>query len=174
MEKVHIERLRSLYSMMAGMPSQLVYMNVWRTKGSGRGQVGLSDEGLIQGSVTHLMNDPNHSCGTAACALGWSAAYPEFKEAGFTTDQDGWPRFDGKTGFGAGQRFFGLTYLEASALFNVVREGDAKQVFLERLRTVLIKYNIITLERNSTLVRLEREQAEKDKVATYVMVPQAD
>lgn len=176
MEQVHIERLRSLYSMMAGLPSQLIYMPLWRSKTKGRAKSGgfVSDKSLINTGITHLMNDPEHKCGTAACALGWAAAYPEFKEAGLSTDQDGWPKFDGQSGPAAGSQFFGIGYGEATSLFGSDYSNNQKGVFLARLRSLLMSKGIITAERNEELKKLEDIQAEKDKVATYVMVPQAD
>lgn len=70
------------------------------------------------------------SCGTTACAAGWGATIPEFRELGYKLIESayiapgtgrhvvlGSPSFQGETGHDALQRFFGLDYGEVDYLF---------------------------------------------------------
>lgn len=181
MESIHIERLRTLYSIMAGMPTRVVYMDSWRTMtvSTGIGRTGRVDNAtLISRSVNdlvrHDMEEKPH-CGTAACALGWAAAYPEFKEAGFSVDQYGSPMFEGAVDYYAGVLFFGLTYDEATTVFRSTMHDDIakgisqKAVFLNRLRALLLKKKIITPNRNEVLASLEEQHAEAEKNTTFVV-----
>jgi len=182
MEQVHIERLRTLYSMMAGIPARVVYMSVWRSEHANEGYANnrMPDEKLLEQSVqqlAHDVNDENHLCNTAACAIGWATAYPEFKEAGLHMDIAGHPAFGNYENWEAIGSFFGISENEASQLFaptnwrenNQIPSKNQKDIFLARLRKLLVNTRIITQQRNEELIKLEAIQAEKDKIATYVI-----
>jgi hypothetical protein len=150
MKQIHVERLRTLYSMMAGIPSEAIDMDDWRRTETGpwrrAGDSCLTDDKLLKG------------CGTAACALGYAAAYPEFKAQGLHYDLGGYrpaPVFNGRGGFDAGVAFFGLNREESWELFKKVQSTSGKshkQVFLQRLRALLLAKKIITPARNFELV----------------------
>lgn len=185
MEQVYVERLRTLYSVMAGIPARVVYMSVWRSERARDGYAHnrLSDEKLINQSVeqlTHQVHDvdsPNHVCNTAACAIGWATAYPEFKEAGLHMDNAGHPAFAGLINWDALQNFFGATEYEVTRLFSPInwRENynnpnkSQKEIFLIRLRELLVNRDIITQERSNELALIEEDQAKKDKITTYII-----
>lgn len=63
--------------------------------------------------------NPDLSCGTSACAMGWAAAMPAFVKLGLTIGTDGVPVDTKNDAYGerAGCRVFGLTDNEANALF---------------------------------------------------------
>lgn len=182
MEQVHIERLRTLYSMMAGIPARVVYMSFWRSEHARAGYATnrMGDKKLFEQSVqqlVHDVNNENHLCNTAACAIGWATAYPEFKEAGFHMDETGHPTFGNYNNWEAIGNFFGISENEASQLFaptswrenNQIPSKNQKDIFLMRLRILLVSQGIITEQRNEELIELEAIQAEKDKIATYVI-----
>lgn len=64
-----------------------------------------------------------HTCGTAACALGYATGIPEFKTAGLKlikyTDESNksYPAFNQFRGVSAGREFFGITHNTATQLF---------------------------------------------------------
>lgn len=159
MQKNHIERLRTLYSVIAGIPSKVIEMDRWRV---GPHQEN-SDKKFIRSAVKTITKNEKsnpYDCGTSACALGWACAYPEFKAQGLkfkngspsfreaSVDSWGW-----QDGFEVGSKFFGISHTEASHLFVPVSNNDVdhKKVFLNRLRSLLVKKNIITKERAKEL-----------------------
>jgi len=132
------ERLRTLYSIMAGIPAEKVHMKNWR------GWSTMPDETLI------------HNCGTAACAVGWACAYPEFQEHGLDY-VSGMPFFAGESNWLAVQKFFGLSHTEAQAMFMVTSVGlVAKLGVLRRIRRHLLNAGVINELRNQQLI-LEEE-----------------
>lgn len=187
MEQVHIERLRTLYSIMAGIPRSIVYMSAWRTDGT-RGVVGsgfgvqtnVNNEDLKKHAAGHLIKEQGHGCGSAACALGWASAYPEFNDAGLTVHpSSGYPLFitpngNQKLGGDAGAFFFGISIAESESLFKYVstdedKKKQGKAIFLKRLRDFLVLKNIITKARSKELEKeeLQRELAEEN--TTFVI-----
>ncbi len=84
-KKEGAERLKTLYSILDGMPDDRCRLRVWR--------------GLDCGT----------SCGTVACAGGWATLYPPFQAMGLS-----WrvvsnaPLFDGLISFPAIDAFFGI------------------------------------------------------------------
>lgn len=139
-----IERLRELYAMMFGVPDERVDLKNWTSTGSF--------------SV--------RSCGTAACAVGWATEYPPFIEQGLRMG-DGQPEFGRRTNWGAVHTFFGIGDEVGSYLFCVGSQwnpfalkcegrgkSDKKQV-LQRIRTVLLAWHVITKERSDELATQE-------------------
>jgi hypothetical protein len=55
-------------------------------------------------------------CGTVCCAVGEASLIPEFKQAGFRIPYKV-PKFEGRAGWEAVERFFGLSYHDATYLF---------------------------------------------------------
>lgn len=63
------------------------------------------------------------ACGTAACALGSAAIHPPFIRQGLRMrvergDNEGEPYYLGKSGYEAGEKFFGITDEEAQKIFS--------------------------------------------------------
>jgi len=122
------ERLRTLYAVMAGVPSTKVDMNNWRKTFS-------EDATLL------------HDCGTAACAVGWACAYPEFQSQGLKwtgsaplLKADGVARYNWE----AVTEFFGVDQDTAIHLFQTRDSGlEAKKGVLKRIRTLLWKSGVI-------------------------------
>lgn len=109
MNGVHVERLRTLYALMAGIPANRVNLRSWRC-------------GMSSGSTSDYgMRD--HSCKSTGCAIGWACAYPEFNEQGLVWE-DGSPVLRvRKTGnvfhdWRAAEEFFGLSVDQAEYLFD--------------------------------------------------------
>lgn len=109
-----IERLRTLYSMLAGLPDEKVDLFGWR-----RSYVGGS---FVSGVCDALLLD--QGCGTTGCAVGWACAFPEFQKDGLFWGGSG-PRYTHQvdehtlvlSGWPAVSKFFGLTTSQAIALF---------------------------------------------------------
>lgn len=164
MEAVHIERLRALYAMIAGIPDELICLEEWRDTRNHSGD--LSDAALKKG------------CGTIACAVGWACAYPEFNRQGLSWRQS--PKYTQagnqvSFGWGAVEAFFGLNRHMAEFLFYdehvpfeqdryeanricgfpKVSQPEAKKVLLKRLRKYLLHIGAITTERDRELALLE-------------------
>jgi hypothetical protein len=59
----------------------------------------------------------NWECGTTACACGWAARIPQFKESGFKLSSLGNPLFEEFSRWDAVMRFFELTRSQAEYLF---------------------------------------------------------
>ncbi|MCY1206591.1 hypothetical protein D3C71_1823280 [compost metagenome] len=141
--KIHtpegVERLRTLYSVMAGVPTEKVYMSCWRTSSAG-------DDRLIG------------DCGTSACAIGWACAYPEFQEQGLGYDTHaGVPSFQGNLNWHAVMSFFGVSESTADHLFQTDEQGlVAKRGVLRRIRKLLLENGVITEERSGELVAMEQ------------------
>lgn len=107
MSAVYIQRLRTLYAMMAGIPANRVNLRSWRC---GMSPGATSDEGML-----------GHQCKSTGCAIGWACAYPEFNAQGL--HWDGGPtllvRRTGTrlTDWRAVEEFFGLSACQAEYLF---------------------------------------------------------
>ena len=88
------------------------------------------------------------TCGTAACAAGWATTIPSFRKAGLYLTVWG-PAYqdlntrssDGSTnGYNALARFFGISYDDASELFDPSKYHDnhvEPEDVVERLDTLL-------------------------------------
>ena len=152
------ERLRTLYAMMVGIPSQEVNLDAWRRS---RTDGKVDDNALFE-----------HKCGTTACAIGWACAYPEFKAAGLKAGEDGEPLvinagngYIKAAGWGAVQRFFDLGHMQATDIFGLPwdgpKPGDAeyslndKQKVLRRIRLHLLLDGVITEARSEELATQE-------------------
>lgn len=109
-----IERLRTLYAIMCGVPEKLVGLDHWR---AGDHRWCLDRE--------FLKYSRRAGCGTAACAVGWAAAHPAFRRSGLTAD-GGIPLLKDSSGsviaqhWRAVEMFFDLTPCEAQYLFSNV------------------------------------------------------
>lgn len=171
MQAVHIERLRALYAMIAGIPKERIELETWRSRVVKPNDPDWSKE------VTNkdlLAQD----CGTLACAVGWACAHPEFQKQGLRWD--GGPVYRRRGGlrrfhWDAVESFFGIHCGLARFLFSVenipygdakssvaiyneyplVKSDDAKRTLLKRIRTHLLHIGAITPERDQELALLE-------------------
>lgn len=171
MGAVHIERLRTLYAMIAGIPKERIELETWRSRLVKPYDPDWSKEVTNKDLLSQ-------DCGTLACAVGWACAHPEFQKQGLRWDVSPVYRcVDGECRFGwdAVESFFGIHYSLAKFLFSVenipysdvgtraalyneyppVKRGDAKRTLLKRIRTHLLHIGAITPERNRELARLE-------------------
>jgi hypothetical protein len=154
MNKTHMNRLRTLYSVIAGVPEGRIDLYHW------------------------------HSCGTAACAVGWACEYPPFQEEGFAfktpthRSETGSPAYGDRLGWGAVSSFFGMSSEKASMVFMSTRSQDTYAVFrftdqnvpvskgvpnisdkrlvLMRIRNYLHEIGAITTARNQELALQEK------------------
>lgn len=67
------ENLRTLYAVMRGVPDEAVDLRHWRRNSTH------TNEQLLANVGSNALG-----CGTAACAVGWACAYPEFNKQGLT------------------------------------------------------------------------------------------
>lgn len=172
MKAIHIERLRALYAMIAGIPEERIELETWRSRAFKPNDPDWSKEVTNKDLLSQ-------DCGTLACAVGWACAHPEFQKQGLSW-YGGSPTYlrrDGLRGFGwyAVESFFGISYGLSKFLFSVenipysdvgtraalyneyppVKRGDAKRTLLKRIRTHLLHIGAITAERSEELARLE-------------------
>lgn len=77
---------------------------------------GLKPEQFDIGDWVSLYKGGEADCGTVACACGWAAITPWFKQQGLSLD-GGTPTFDGWHGLSAAAEFFGLDRYDAERLF---------------------------------------------------------
>ena len=149
---MNIRRIRTLYAMLAGIPSERIDLAFWR-----------SDQNSSQPSKIL------HTCGTTACAIGYATAYPPFVKEGFRwLDSWGVPTYKNKTSFDAVEAFFDLTYPQARQLFSdstadsqgIGKEdwafpphkpATAKRAVLARIRNFLLLEGAITPARAQEL-----------------------
>lgn len=157
-----IERIRTLYAVLAGIPKEHTELSLWVRRRDWR-QGPTTAEGIA------------HTCGSTACALGWAALYPPFNKLGLVFDE-AVPTFGEAQEFGAGRDFFCLTKDETHLLFGS-RTGpfaydtplwDAcyrgfqmdgwsdKRIALHRLRIWLEMTDAITAERSAELFEIEK------------------
>ena len=171
MGAVHIERLRALYAMIAGIPEERIELETWRSRLVKPYDPDWSKE------VTNK-NLLAQDCGTLACAVGWACAHPEFQKQGLRWDGSPTYRCGGgvrRFGWDAVESFFGIHYGLAKFLFSVesipysdigtraalydeyplVKRADAKRTLLKRIRTHLLHIGAITPERDRELALLE-------------------
>lgn len=163
--KLEHERLRTLYSILAGIPFERLDL-----------------ESFYSGTekVADLLM-AEHKCGTTACAAGWAAIYPEFVEQGLSSkaycntvifeDLDWGGRY---YDFSAMARFFGLSYDESIAIFGIKDEESwfskgiephqctDRRVALHRIRRFLRREKVITKSRSQELALQEAAQQEVD------------
>lgn len=57
-------------------------------------------------------------CGTSACAAGWAATIPAFREAGYHLSEYGSPAYKTSRSYAALQYFFGLTPWDVRHIFS--------------------------------------------------------
>jgi hypothetical protein len=161
--KQGVENLRTLYAVMVGIPGRAVDLDTWRGTYNNA-----SDERLLK------------DCGTAACAVGWACAYPEFKAQGLGFDtthgepyMKAYPGKQRLVSWTAVREFFWLTNTDAHAIFtrghgghdfmspNGIRykEGEAPKdhrlLVLRRIRRLLLRDGVITPKRNAELALQE-------------------
>lgn len=168
MSEIHVERLRTLYAMMAGIPPELINLEEWRFStlyGVRTLFHGVSDGDLL-----------SQNCGTVACAVGWACAYPDFINQGLGWDDN--PFFVDRSaihyGWDAVRGFFGLDEEQAEYLFSdrelkrpdmglhrervpvrsISADGE-KMVILERIRYHLLETGAITTARFDELALQE-------------------
>jgi len=162
-----IERLRTLYMLLASVPKPYLRLAEFVSMGAG-----------FNGDETEpiLVQDMVHNCGSTACALGWAALYPEFRELGLSVDTDEVVSFNGVFEFTAGARFFALTDDEADGLFGsrmmtcaskamhrMLTRGlpdelglvSDKRLALHRIRMFLELTDAITPARSAELAKIE-------------------
>lgn len=107
----NIERLKHLQEVLSKVPEGALAMDKW-----------------------------SNSCGTSACAVGWSCMDPNFKDQGlslstvksiFTGDNLLLPSFEGETGWDAVEKFFDLDFRVAELLFCEENYfNDSREVFV--------------------------------------------
>lgn len=141
------ERLRVLYSVLAGLPDSRVDLGAWKS---------------------HRPND----CGSIACAGGWAAMYPPFRELGLLSNSSGTPLMCGTphpldpresytaAGTPALSRFFGLKPADGAAMFDVFGEDPKdwkarthRQAVMARILRFLCREGAITKERRRELMK---------------------
>lgn len=145
---VGMERLRTLYSVLAGVPDERLDLRLWR-------------------------NDEKPDCGTIHCAFGWAATYPPFQAMGLHLVESSYmedgveipihnPHFNGESSFSAAAEFFGISLREAMNLFDGARGAFGDEGFttdrleaLRRIRVLLEKKGVITGKRSYELALME-------------------
>lgn len=100
-----MERLRTLYSILTGVPNKKLRLNSF------------VDMSGVYGWFAPTAEMVNHQCGSSACALGWAALYPEFQALGLRLNKDEQVHFKKKVNLHAGCAFFALSEDEC-ILFN--------------------------------------------------------
>lgn len=166
MQAVHIERLRALYAMIAGIPEERIELETWRSRAFKPNDPDWSNEVTNKDLLSQ-------DCGTSACAVGWACAHPEFQKQGLRWGET--PVYQRRFGWDAVESFFGIHYDLAMFLFSIknipysdvksraviheayplVKPGDAKRTLLKRIRTHLLHIGAITPERDRELASLE-------------------
>ena len=125
------ENTRVAYSIMAGIPSELINLNIVRENDA-------TDTKLLE-------------CGTVACIAGWLSAHPYFKEQGFRRNAEA-PHAYHMIDLDLDLPLFG-----SQKIFSVRKYPrlTQKQESLERLRLHLLRTGHITSERNKELASKE-------------------
>lgn len=128
---MNIERMtymRDLLMRDAANPTGARFdLSTWVAPAAGHGDPTSSWQWEIA-DTGELKTPPTMSCGTVVCALGLAALDPEFNKQGLTFEvqplplKKGFahmmPKCEGRTGFEAGARFFGISYGDARYLFD--------------------------------------------------------
>lgn len=158
-----IERLRTLYAVLGGVPDDSVSLRDWRSDGPGRKEI--TDSKL-------LADAQRGHCGTTGCAVGWACAYPEFQAQGLQFGVIG-PLYRNQarwhSGWSAVLAFFELDQREADSLFltdppykrfDPCMAGHKgrwshRRLAMARIRLYLLSVGAITAERNEALAREE-------------------
>lgn len=139
-----IENLRFAYSVMAGVPSEIVSLGHIRANEINGPNTGISDEELLH---TH--------CGSVACVAGLLSAHPHFKAQGLLYSVEAQQiQMHGERVelMDASDELF-----DYDTIFNAGPCGKyGKLVALERIRVALRKHRAITIQRNMELVDYER------------------
>jgi len=171
------ERVRTLYSVMAGVPTPAVHLDFWRQEVGGRNVNRPSDLQLLAGST-------QPECGALACGIGFACAYPPFMAKGLSwyhyqlAGSGGCPQFLDKNGkrftnFEAASKFFFLSGKETFAMFAYSVSADSavfadrdvnvfdsplsdKQHLLMRIRNYLYQKGLLTGARYNELRAMER------------------
>ena len=173
-----IERLRTLYSVLAGIPNKLIALDNYCHLTCDYEELPNFGERV---SFQHVVNH----CGSTACALGWAALYPPFVKQGLRLDEDGDPWYFGTTYADGAALFFDMGPIDAGLVFGAhhtlseytsgletVRapeSGDEyphsnlhprysqKRVALHRIRLYLLSQGAITQERSDELAKFEEQ-----------------
>ena len=144
-----VERLRTLYAVLFGVPAEKVDLSSWR-----EGTYPYPGESTMDKSLT----DPG--CGTTGCAVGWACAYPPFQDQGLCW-YGNLPRYrDEENSFmhwQAVEQFFGLSPKQAYRMFSGSALGvNAKKLVLRRIRKYLLNKRAITPKRSAELAFQEQ------------------
>lgn len=147
--KKQIENSRMAYSIMAGIPADLVNLDVERDHS---GPDAPSDAVMKKG------------CGSVGCIGGWISAHQFFKRQGLSfADKKGGVNLKGVgSSLGdMGLALFGDVHILSASLTNL----SAKREALARIRNHLHNYGVISDERNAELAAAEHALCEDDIVA---------
>jgi hypothetical protein len=161
-EEVGIERVKTLYSVIAGVPNKYVNLDAFVDVRN----VYIKDKPNIE--VTDII----HNCGTSACVGGWAAIYPPFVDAGLSIDFRGGITVDGNcfaSNFEALEKFFSIdSSVLDPAIFDercehgpfapdLPSNASDKQIALHRIRLYLLEKGAITEERSKELAKFEKD-----------------
>lgn len=142
---VGIERMRTLYAMLAGIPMDAIDLYYWR---DGYDQ---TDHALL------------HNCDSIACAIGWACAYPPFVAEGLRWDNFfNTPAYQSTTNWTAISDFFHLdvrpeTIFGFDGVYDeIVPAHLHKQIVLRKIRKYLLQHGAITKKRSKRLRKQER------------------
>lgn len=165
-----IERIRTLYAVLAGIPNDKVELGDF------------IDPGWTFGAGAPSAEQMQRSCGSTACALGWAALWPPFQKLGLYATRTADVRFGEAAYLNAAEDFFAISFVESRVLFNdrwangselralrkvlykglPRRSSDAfnqisdKRIALHRLRRWLELTDAITPERSAELAEIEK------------------
>lgn len=93
---MHKDRLLTLAKFLRSVPEDKFDMSVWSADPA----------------------PPTIGCGYAGCAMGYACGMPEFQQLGLECTPTGTPRFGVAHAYSAAADFFGITYMDATQLFN--------------------------------------------------------
>lgn len=165
-----IERIRTLYAVLAGIPNDKVELGDF------------IDPGWTYGCAPPTAMSVKTNCGSTACALGWAALWPPFQKLGLHTTHNADVRFGEASYLNAAEDFFAISFVESRVLFNdrwangselralrkVLYKGlprisseafdkiSDKRIALHRLRRWLELTDAITPERSAELAEIEK------------------
>lgn len=146
MNKIGAERLKQTYSIVAGIPKELIRLESW-----------VSNPG-----------HPTTHCGTVACAIGWVMRHPDIAAQGLQRGRGGaHPVFrDSCYGWRAVRQFYKISEKQAFDLFGSERSRldpadsaflryQPKAAVLRRIRLFLFRAGEITQARSEELEAYE-------------------